>query len=104
MKDNMELIKQIGEVRSGIKKRETEKTRAENLYKQKCTKLGIKPISSNGEDQEDDVFNEKESKTMRDLKNPARTQDDETLFGLRKEIDARRSHLDVLKSSIEEAR
>ena len=43
MGHNMDLIKESGELRDSIKKRETEKTDEQNKYKQMCTKYGIKP-------------------------------------------------------------
>lgn len=88
-------------MRLSIQNQQREKQKAENEYKKQCNKYGIKPLPKE-ESEDSDLL--KESSRTRGLRNPARSEDDETLFGLRKEIDARRSHVAMLKSSIQEAR
>ena len=41
---------------------------------------------------------------LKNLKNPARTEDDETLMNLRRMREHRRNHIEMLKQSIEETR
>ena len=45
MRDNMDLISKIKEVRNSIKDLAKKKRNAENNYKKECTKYGIKPPS-----------------------------------------------------------
>jgi len=78
MTDNMALIDMIGKVRLKISKLNTDRTDAENDYKQMCTKYGIKP-ARNLEDLKDPEWQKENANVLRNLKNPSKTEDDETL-------------------------
>ena len=103
MTDNMALIDMIGKVRLKIAKLNTDRTDAENDYKQMCTKYGIKP-ARNLEDLKDPEWLKENANVLRNLKNPSKTEDDETLQNLRRMREHRRNHIEMLKQSVEEAR
>lgn len=103
MTDNMALIDMIGKVRLKISKLNTDRTDAENDYKQMCTKYGIKP-ARNLEDLKDPEWQKENANVLRNLKNPSKTEDDETLQNLRRMREHRRNHIEMLKQSVEEAR
>ena len=102
MTDNMDLIKKINEVRKNIVSLEKSKQDAENEYKKYCNRYGIKPLGKYESEESDPLL--ESSRATRGMRNPGRSEDDETLFGLRKETDARRNHVEMLKNSVEEAR
>ena len=96
MTDNMALIDMIGKVRLKISKLNTDRTDAENDYKQMCTKYGIKP-ARNLEDLKDPEWQKENANVLRNLKNPSKTEDDETLQNLRRMREHRRNHIEMLK-------
>ena len=61
-----------------------------------CTRYGIKPARNLEDLQDPDWLNEN-SNVLRNLKNPARTEDDETLMNLRRMREHRRNHIEMLK-------
>lgn len=97
MRDNMDLISKIKEVRNSIKDLAKKKRNAENNYKKECTKYGIKPPSKKEMEEQDPLASG--NSRMRSI-NP-RSEDDETLILMRKESDARQKHIEMLKASIE---
>ena len=102
MTDNMDLIQKINEVRLSNASLVKTKQREDNEYKNQCRKYGIKPVRTFGDQAEsEDPLSDNSRRSNR---NPGRTDDDETLINMRRETDASRNHLDMLKASIEEAR
>ena len=100
MTDNMELIKSISKVRENIVKQSQRKTDQDNVYKQLCTKYGIKPARSL-DDLEDEKWLAENSKVL-NLRNPARNPEDDTLYHLRNMREERRSQCEMLKQQLEE--
>ena len=80
-----------------IKKKRTEQ---ETHYKHQCMKYKIKPIRNSEEPEDDDPFNQYNS----NLRNPVRSEDDETLHNLNKERDLCANFIENCKSSIDAAR
>ena len=100
MTDNMDLIQRISDVRKNVAKIKKKRTDAENDYKQLCTKYKIKPIRNSEDGEEEDPLDER----SRGMRNPARSEDDETLYNLNKERDNRQNIIENYKQSIEAAR
>lgn len=103
MTDNMDLIDKIDKVRTKTISLNRQKIDAENDYKQMCTRYGIKPARSL-EDLEDPDWLKENSRVLKNLKNPARQEDDENLQNLRMARERRRGHIEMLRQSIEESR
>jgi len=101
MTDNMDLIQKIGDVRLNIKKLTSSKGEFDNEYKQLCTKNGIKPAKTI-EDLEDSDWLRENSKVLGNVRHIVRSQDDETLYHLRNEREARRSRIEMLRQNMEE--
>ena len=66
-----------------------------------CTKNGIKPAKTL-EDLEDPDWMRENSKVLGNVRNPMRTQDEETLYHMRNERESRRSRCEGLRGNIEE--
>ena len=101
MTDNMDLIQKIADVRLNIKKLTTAKGEFDNDYKQLCTKNGIKPAKCI-EDLEDPDWLRENSKVLGPVRNPVKSQDEETLYHLRQEVMARRQRIEFVKQNMEE--
>ena len=101
MTDNFDLIEKIAMVRESIVQLQRSKGEYDNQYKQMCTKNGIKQAKTL-EDLEEPSWLKENSKVLGNVRKPVRTQDDETLFHLRNEREARRHRVEALHSNIEE--
>mmetsp|Transcript_13311 Transcript_13311/g.18152 ORF Transcript_13311/g.18152 Transcript_13311/m.18152 type:complete len:113 (+) Transcript_13311:490-828(+) len=99
MSDNMDLITKITQARHTIKGLTKRKNDAESTYKESCNKLGYKPPSKEELESEDPLSGDSRLRSIQ-----GRSEDDETLLGLRNEADARRRHIEMLKSNIDDAR
>ena len=99
MGNNLDLIWDIGLLRKNITRKDREKTDAENVYKQMCTKHGIKP-ARNLEDLEDPDWLKENSGVLRNVRNPVRNQDDEKLQYLRRELEGRRMQVENLRDEL----
>ena len=66
-----------------------------------CTKNGVKQAKKL-EDLEDPEWLKENSKVLGNVRNPMRTQDEETLFHMRNEREARRQRVEEIRSNIEE--
>ena len=101
MTDNMDLIQKIHEVRVNIKKLTTAKGEYDNDYKQLCTKNGIKPAKCI-EDLEDPEWLRENAKVLGPVRNPVRSQDEETLMQMRQALIERRQRVEYMKQNMED--
>ena len=101
MTDNMDLIKRIGDVRTNIKKLTISKGEYDNEYKQLCTRNGIRP-AKRMEDLEDPEWLAENSKVLGPIRSMARTQEDQTLFQLRAEREAKSQRIHYMRQNIQD--
>ena len=101
MTDNMDLIQQIGDVRDNIVEITKRKVDSDNAYKNLCTRYGIKPAKSLDDLDNPDWLREN-AKVLKNLRNPIKNQDDETLYHLRDERENRRANIEMLRQRMQE--
>ena len=99
MSDNMDLITKISQARQDCKNLTKRKKVVESDYKKACNQYGYKPQNKDELDEADPLSDNSRIRSLQ-----GRSEDDETLFGLRRDTEARRKHVEMLKSNIEEAR
>lgn len=99
MSDNMDLITKISTARTDCKNLTKRKKAVESDYKKACNQYGYKPQSKDELDEADPLSDNSRIRSLQ-----GRSEDDETLFNLRRDTEARRKHVEMLKSNIEEAR
>ena len=97
MTDNMDLIQRIHDVRKNVAKIKKKRTDAENEYKQLCTKYKIKPVRNSEEQDDDDPLDDRLNMRGMMMRNPIRSEDDETLYNLNKERESRQNIIENYK-------
>ena len=101
MTDNMDLLEQIGDLRINIQEITKRKVDADNAYKNLCTRYGIKPAKTLDDLENPDWLREN-AKVLKNVRNPVRNQDDETLYHMREERENRRQQIEMMRQRMQE--
>ena len=84
-------------MRKNVAKIKKKRTDAENEYKQLCTKYKIKPVKNSEEQDDDDPLDDRSNMRGMMMRNPIRSEDDETLYNLNKERESRQNIIENYK-------